>query len=257
MSDKQLDHDGDEIRHPHKGIYLLPNLFTTGALFGGFYAIVAGMKGQYENAAIAMFIAMIMDALDGRVARMTNTQSAFGAEFDSLSDMVCFGVGPALVIYNWALSHIGKIGWLAAFVYAVATALRLARFNTQLNNPDKKFFIGIPCPAAAAVPAGLVWIGTEYALPSRNMSFGIAIMMVCLGLLMVSNIRYYSFKEIDFTGKVPFVAVLMVVLIYTLVAWDPPTVLFAVFVGYVLSGPIYWLWQRRKKSKLSPPQFSN
>jgi len=230
-----------------RGIYLLPNLFTTGALFCGFYAIVAGMKGQFENAAIAIFIAMIMDALDGRVARLTNTQSDFGAQYDSLSDMVSFGVAPALVVYNWGLSQLGKLGWLAAFVYAVATALRLARFNIQINDTDKKFFLGVPSPAAAAVVAGMIWVGAEYGLPGHRISLIIALVVIMLGALMVSNLCYYSFKEIDLKGKVPFVAVLVVVLIYTLIAWDPPLVLFCVFSAYALSGPFTWCKHHYKK----------
>ncbi len=231
----------------HRGIYLLPNLFTTGALFAGFYAIVAGMKGQFEHAAAALFVAMIMDTLDGRVARLTKTQSAFGAEYDSLSDMVCFGLTPALVSFNWALSHFGKLGWLAAFIYTAATALRLARFNTQLNSMDKRYFIGLPCPAAAAVVSGLVWLGTDLEIKGRQISIMVALILVSLGLLMVSNLKYYSFKEIDFKGHVPFFALLVVVLLFSVIAWDPPSVLFAMFFLYALSGPFGWIKNRYHK----------
>ncbi len=232
----------------HRGIYLLPNLFTTAALFAGFYAIVAGMKGQFEHSAIALFIAMVMDGLDGRVARLTGTQSAFGAQYDSLSDMVSFGLAPALVSFNWALSQLGKLGWLAAFIYAAATALRLARFNIQLDtNKDKRFFIGLSCTAAAAVVAGMIWLGTDLEIPGKKISIIVALILVSLAILMVSNLKYYSFKEVDFKGHVPFFAVLVVVLIFSVIAWDPPSILFAVFFLYALSGPALWLKNRYKK----------
>lgn len=233
----------------HRGIYLLPNLFTTGALFAGFYAIVAGMKGQFEPAAIAVFVAMIMDTLDGRVARLTNTQSVFGAQYDSLSDMICFGLTPALVSFNWALSGLGKLGWLAAFIYTAATALRLARFNTQLGTADKRYFIGLPCPTAAAVVSGLVWFGTDLNIIGRQISIIVALILVSLGILMVSNLRYYSFKEIDFKGHVPFFSVLVMVVIFSVIAWDPPSVLFMMFFLYALSGPGLWLKNWYKKGK--------
>jgi len=229
----------------HRGIYLLPNLFTTAALFAGFYAIVAGMKGQFEHAAIALFVAMIMDGLDGRVARLTGTQSAFGAQYDSLSDMVCFGLTPALVSFNWALSNFGKLGWLAAFIYTAATALRLARFNTQLDSPkDKRFFIGLPCPAAAALVAGMVWLGTDLDISGKKMGLIVGVTLVSLAVLMVSNLKYYSFKEIDFKGHVPFFTILVVVGIFSIIAWDPPSILFAIFTSYVLSGPGLWCKNR-------------
>lgn len=232
-----------------RGIYLLPNLFTTGALFAGFYAIVAGMKGHFEPAAIALFVAMIMDTLDGRVARLTGTESAFGAEYDSLSDMICFGLAPALVSYNWGLTHFGKLGWLAAFIYTASTALRLARFNTQLGQADKRYFIGLPCTAAAPVVAGLVWLGTDLDISAQRISLIVAMILVSLGLLMVSNLRYYSFKEVDFKGHVPFFTVLVVVLMFSVIAWDPPSVLFVVFFLYALSGPGIWLKNRYKTGK--------
>jgi CDP-diacylglycerol--serine O-phosphatidyltransferase len=226
---------------PRRGIYLLPNLFTTAGLFAGFYAIVAGMKGNFEAAAIAVFVAMIMDGLDGRVARLTNTESEFGAQYDSLSDMVCFGVTPALVVYSWGLQYLGKFGWLAAFFYAAATALRLARFNIQLGHNDKRYFIGLPCPAAAAVVAGMVWVGTDFAIPGMRISEIVAAVTVIVGTLMVSNVPYNSFKELEFKGHVPFFAVFLVMLIYLLIAWDPPKVLFGVFFLYALSGPVLWV----------------
>jgi len=234
----------------HRGIYLLPNLFTTAALFAGFYAIVAGMKGQFEHAAVALFVAMIMDGLDGRVARLTGTQSAFGAQYDSLSDMVCFGLTPALVSFNWALSNFGKLGWLAAFIYTAGTALRLARFNTQLDsNKDKRFFIGLPCPAAAALVAGMIWLGTDLDISGKTINMIVGLVLVSLALLMVSNLKYYSFKEIDFKGHVPFFAILVVVGIFSIVAWDPPVILFTIFTAYVFSGPGLWLKNRYHAAK--------
>ena len=227
----------------HRSIYLLPNLLTTAALFSGFYAIVAAMKGNFEQAAVAIFIAMIMDTLDGRVARLTKTQSAFGAQYDSLSDMVSFGLTPALVVYRWALEPLGKIGWIASFIYAAATALRLARFNIQTAT-DKRYFLGLPCPAAAAVLAGLVWLDTEYPgtlnLGQHFLKLVIALLTLTLGLLMVSNIRYYSFKEVDFKGHVPFVVVLVGVLLMGVIAYEPPLILFLGFMLYALTGPVMW-----------------
>ncbi len=231
----------------HRGIYLLPNLLTTAALFAGFYAIVAGTKGHFEAAGIALFVAMILDTLDGRVARLTGTQSAFGAQYDSLSDMVCFGIAPALLGFYWVLSTMGKLGWLAAFIYAAATALRLARFNTQLGFSDKRYFIGLPCPAAAAVVAGAVWMGTEFQIPVRHLGIFMACMIISLGLLMVSNVRYHSFKEIDFREHVPFLAILGMVLGFSVIAWDPPVILSIIFFAYALSGPMLWLKQHYAK----------
>ena len=226
---------------PKRGIYLLPNLFTTAGLFAGFYAIVAAMKGDFEISAIALFVAMILDGLDGRVARLTGTQSAFGAQYDSLSDMVCFGITPALVVYSWGLQYLGKIGWLAAFFYVSATALRLARFNIQSCQLNKRYFVGLPCPPAAAVVAGMVWVGTDFAIPGKRISELVAVVTMGLGFLMVSNLRYHSFKEVDLRENVPFVAVLLVVLVYLLIAWDPPKILFSVFFIYALSGVAFWV----------------
>jgi CDP-diacylglycerol--serine O-phosphatidyltransferase len=187
-----------------------------------------------------------MDALDGRVARLTQTQTAFGAELDSLSDMVSFGVAPALVLYYWSLNLLGKFGWLSIFIYAVAVALRLARFNVQLSTSDKHYFKGLPCPAAAAVIAGLVWNGTEYNIDGHHISILIAIIAVILGLLMVSNLRFNSFKDIDLKGKVPFIVILILVAIFVLVSIEPATVLLVTFSIYAISGPLIWLWKWRK-----------
>ena len=230
-----------------RGIYLLPNLFTTGALFAGFYSIVAAINEQFEPAAIAIFVAMVLDGLDGRIARLTNTTSEFGMEYDSLSDMVSFGLAPALIMYQWALSDIGKLGWLASFIYTASAALRLARFNTQASSIDKRFFQGLPSPAAAAVLAGMIWFGSDFGLND-----GSAVIVFCLpitilaGILMVSNIRYHSFKKLDLKGKVPFMAVLIIVAIFVLVAVEPSLVLCTITILYALSGPILTLFVLRK-----------
>lgn len=238
---------------PRRGIYLLPNLFTTAALFAGFYAIVSAMGSRFEEAAIAVFIAMVLDGLDGRVARLTNTQSEFGAEYDSLSDMVSFGVAPALVMYEWALHSMGKLGWLAAFIYTAGAALRLARFNTQIDTADKRYFVGLASPASAAVVVGFVWIAGDFGLEPRNLGWFAWAITVSCGLLMVSNARYYSFKTIDLKGKVPFFFLLVAVLIIVLVTLDPPKILFLVFAGYALSGLVTtaWLLLRRRRQRLA------
>ena len=240
-----------------RGIYLLPNLFTTGALFAGFYAIVMAMNGQFEHSAVAIFIAMVLDGLDGRVARMTHTQSAFGAEFDSLSDMVSFGVAPALVIYEFALQDMGKLGWIAAFVYCAGAALRLARFNTQLDVvTDKRFFQGLPSPSAAALVAGFVWVMVEYGVDGYDVRWLATVIALFGGLTMVSNFRYYSGKEINLRKSVPFFVILLVVLAFILVSTSPPEVLFGVFVLYGLSGyvdAVLLLTGRRKRAHAAPP----
>lgn len=230
-----------------RGIYLLPNLFTTAALFAGFYAIVAAMGDRFEAASIAIFVAMVLDGADGRIARLTNTQSAFGAEYDSLSDVISFGLAPALVTYEWALSGMGKLGWLAAFFYAAATALRLARFNTQIGSTDKRYFQGLPCPAAAAVIAGLVWLATDFGVAGEAMGATAFALTVAMGILMVTNVRFYSFKELDLKGRVPFVWLLLVVVLFVFVSSDPPLVLFAGSMIYACSGPLLTLIQLRRR----------
>ena len=230
----------------NKGIYLLPNLFTTAGLFAGFYAIVAAIRGDFSTAAIAIFIAMIMDGLDGRIARLTNTQSAFGAEYDSLADMVAFGLAPALVMFEWALSGMGKFGWMVAFIYAACGALRLARFNTQVGIADKRFFQGLPSPAAAACIAGWVWLGHNYELDASVLTTVATPLTFITAILMVSTVRYHSFKELDLRGKVPFMVILGLVLLFALIAIDPPIELFSAFMIYALSGPVLTLIQLRK-----------
>ncbi len=237
--DQKQGHD-IQVAPPPRGFYLLPNLFTTVGLFAGFYAIVTAIMSapNYANAAIAIFIAMIMDGLDGRVARLTNTQSAFGAEYDSLSDMVSFGLAPALIAFSWGLSSLGKAGWLVAFCYVVATALRLARFNTQIGSTDKKYFKGLPSPSAAGLVAGLVWVAYEYGVPGHQLWIVAAIVTLCAAILMVSNIKYYSFKDIDLKNKVPFITIVSAVSIIIVVSSQPAVILFTFFLGYVLSGPL-------------------
>lgn len=232
-------------RHAVKGVYILPNLFTTAALFAGFYAIVQAMNGRFDHAAVAIFIAMVMDGLDGRVARWTHTESDFGAEYDSLSDMVSFGLAPALIIYEWALSGLGKLGWLAAFIYAAAAALRLARFNTQASHGDRRLsFQGLPSPAAASLLTGLVWVLHNHGVPGKEISVFALVITVLTGAAMVSNIRYESFKRFDVKGRMPFISALVVVLAFVLISLDPPQVLFTIFLVYALSGPVMALIRR-------------
>ncbi|MCD6045444.1 MAG: CDP-diacylglycerol/serineO-phosphatidyltransferase [Gammaproteobacteria bacterium] len=227
---------------PRRGIYLLPNLLTTASLFAGFYSIVNGMQGHFHRAAMAIFVAMVMDGLDGRVARLTNTQTAFGVEFDSLADLVSFGLAPALVAYSWCLHDLGNFGWLASFWYVAATALRLARFNTQVINMDKRYFQGIPSPAAAAVVAGAIGLSSEYQrFPAMLLAIILGIFLLALGILMVSNIRYYSFKESPFKERVPFVTIIATVLIFAGIAIAPMLVLFLAFLVYAISGPVLTL----------------
>ena len=238
--EEEVSVDGETVKL--RGIYLLPNLFTTAALFSGFYAVVASMNGKFEVAAIAIFAAMILDGLDGRVARLTNTTSKFGAEYDSLADMVSFGVAPALVMFSWALSGLGKFGWACAFVYVACAALRLARFNTQIETADKNFFSGLASPSAAAVVAGLVWVCHEEgwvgtALPTE-LAIVAGLATAGTGLLMILNVPYHSFKGLDFRGRVPFVAMIAVVFGFGLVMLDPARVLLSAFVLYALSGPL-------------------
>lgn len=230
-----------------RGIYLLPNLFTTAALFAGFYAILAADQGHFEAAALGIFAAMLFDTFDGRIARLTNTQSDFGAEYDSLSDMVAFGVAPALVVYNWTLVGLGKVGWLVAFIYTAGAALRLARFNTQIGMADKRYFQGLPSPAAAAILAALVWTGMDNALSGEYLGWLTGGLTVVAGLLMVSNFRYYSFKELDVHGRVPFVFMVAMVLGFALVVLDPPIVLLLLFVSYAISGPLVTLTRLRQR----------
>lgn len=229
----------------HKGVYLLPNLFTTGALFAGFYAIVAAMNGLFEHAAIGIIVAGILDGLDGGVARLTNTQSKFGAEYDSLSDCVAFGVAPGLVAYSWGLSELGKFGWMAAFIYVACAALRLARFNVQAESTDKRFFIGLPSPTGAGLVATLVWLGASRGIDGNDISWIVALVVAGAGLLMVSSVKYHSFKELHI-GRVPFKVLLGVIVAFAIVFLDPPLVLLTVAIVYVVAGVLMSLWRLRK-----------
>ena len=238
-----------EIRR--RGIYLLPNIFTTAALIVGFYAIVQAMNQSFENAAAAIFVAMVLDGLDGRVARLTHTQSAFGAEYDSLSDMECFGAAPALVMYEWALKELGRVGWIPALVFCVAAALRLARFNTNIHVVDKRFFQGLPSPAAAALVSGFVWLVNDNRIPVS--AFGLpwlaAILTIYAGITMVVSVPFLSFKDINLRRAVPFVVVLLIVLAFVLISTDPPVVLFLLFVAYGFSGYVHWAWRKLRRAR--------
>ena len=227
-----------------RGIYLLPNLFTTLGLFAGFYAIVQGMNHDFERAAIAIFVAMVLDGLDGRVARLTNTQSAFGAEYDSLADMVSFGAAPALVMYEWALRGMGRIGWIAAFVYCVGAALRLARFNTQLSVADKRWFTGLPSPAAAALVAGMIWVLNDYQVKGGEVRWFAAALTIYAGVTMVSNVRFYSGKDFNLRRAVPFWMTLVIVVALLLISIKPSHVLWGLMVAYGVSGYVGWAVQR-------------
>jgi len=250
MVDYQQERALAKNRIRRRGISLLPNLFTTAALFAGFYAIVQAMNGRFQDASIAIFVAMVLDGLDGRVARLTKTQSAFGAEYDSLADMVSFGAAPALVVYEWALRGLGKPGWVAAFVYVAGAALRLARFNTMLEVADKRYFQGLPSPAAAALVAGFVWVIDDYGVDPESVRWGAWAVTIFAGLTMVSNFKYYSFKTINLRRSVPFVVVLGLVLSFVLVSLQPSAVLFAGFVIYAISGYFWsaWLEMRRRRA---------
>ena len=256
-------HDGDQTladlddgpaRPRRKGIYILPNLFTLAALFGGFYAIVMAMNGQFEQSAIGIFCAMVLDSLDGRVARMTNTQSAFGEQMDSLSDMVSFGAAPALIVYEWALKGLGKLGWLAAFVYCACAAMRLARFNTNLKVVDKRFFQGLPSPAAAALVMGFIWLMDNQGFAGDEapwltwLAYGFT---WYAGLTMVTNVPFYSFKDVSFRRSVPFVVIVAIALFFAFFTLHPPLVFFGLFVVYGVSGYGVYIWKRIKGKPVS------
>lgn len=252
------EEEGQKLRK--KGVYLLPNLFTTAALFAGFYSIVSSMyapvlmaqghmaqsREYFIYAAIAIFIAMILDGLDGRVARLTNTQSAFGAEYDSLSDMVAFGLAPAILAFQWTLSGAGKLGWMIAFIYVACAALRLARFNVQIGTTDKKYFIGLASPSAAALVASSVWAFTNLEVDGSSVIYLMLPLVAAAGVLMVSNIKYYSFKSFDIKGRVPFIVVLVIVLLFALVGSAPAYVLLFLFLVYAASGPVQYLYNLKR-----------
>jgi CDP-diacylglycerol--serine O-phosphatidyltransferase len=241
-------HDGADPLNPpeaaqprrHKGIYMLPNMITLASLFGGFYAVVMSMNGRYDLATAAIFVSMVLDSLDGRVARLTHTQSAFGEQMDSLSDMVSFGAAPALIAYEWALRDLGRWGWIAAFVYCACAALRLARFNVNTGVVDKRFFQGLPSPAAAALVAGFIWLSTEAGLEPGSLAWPMFFITLYAGLTMVTNAPFYSFKDLSMKKSVPFATLVLVALVIAVINIDPPTVLFGVFVCYALSGYVVY-----------------
>jgi CDP-diacylglycerol--serine O-phosphatidyltransferase len=234
-----------------KGIYILPNLFTLAALFGGFYAIVMAMSGRFDMAAIGIFCAMVLDSLDGRVARMTNTQSAFGEQMDSLSDMVSFGAAPALISYIWALNGLGRWGWFASFVYCACGALRLARFNVNTAVVDKRYFQGLPSPAAAALVAGFLWIAAEWNIKGSDAAWPMFVLVLFSGLTMVTNVPFYSFKDVQMKKSVPFVVIVAIALGIAVININPPTVLFVLFVCYGLSGYVIYAWRKAKGIRTS------
>ena len=251
------EHEGVVVRKRRKGIYILPNLFTLAALFGGFYAIVMAVNLEFDRAAIGVFCALVLDSLDGRVARMTNTQSAFGEQMDSLSDMVSFGAAPALISYMWALQGLGRWGWLAAFVYCACAALRLARFNVNTGVVDKRFFQGLPSPAAAALVAGFIWLMTELGFDGGDHLWGLSIPWItfCValyaGLTMVTNVPFYSFKDVSMKKSVPFAVIVLIALGIAVINIDPPTILFGVFIAYGLSGYAVYGWRKAKGMQTS------
>ena len=248
-------HDGEQsditsesvvVRKRRKGIYILPNLFTLAALFGGFYAMVMAIDGRFEQAAIGVFCAMVLDSLDGRIARMTNTQSAFGEQMDSLSDMVSFGAAPALIAYVWALNTLGRWGWIGAFVYCACAALRLARFNVNTTVVDKRFFQGLPSPAAAALVAGFIWLATDAGIDGVDVRWYAFAMTLYAGLTMVTNVPFYSFKDVQMKKSVPFVVIVLIALAIAVINIDPPTVMFGLFVIYGFSGYVVYGWRKAK-----------
>ena len=248
---EEAEGTGAPIRKPSKGIYMLPNMITLAALFGGFYAVVMAMNGRFDLATVGVFSAMVLDSLDGRVARMTNTQSAFGEQMDSLSDMVSFGAAPALIAYEWALKGLGRWGWIAAFVYCACAALRLARFNVNTAVVDRRFFQGLPSPAAAALVTGFIWIMTEHHVPPQQVAWWMFAFALYAGLTMVTNVPFYSFKDMHMKKSVPFAAIVLVALGIAVVNIDPPMVLFALFVAYSISGYGLYAWRRFKGQPVS------
>jgi CDP-diacylglycerol--serine O-phosphatidyltransferase len=252
------DDDAEATQAPRKrrrGIYILPNLFTLGALFGGFYAVVMAMNGRFENACIGIFCAAVLDSLDGRVARMTNTQSAFGEQMDSLSDMVSFGAAPGLIVYEWALKGLGKAGWIAAFVYCACAALRLARFNTNIGIVDKRFFQGLPSPAAAALVIGFIWVlddaGYRGVASMQTLPWITFAVTLYAGLTMVTNVPFWSFKDISMKRSVPFIAIVAIAMGIAIVTIHPPLVLFGLFCVYGLSGYAVYAWRKSKGKPVS------
>ena len=242
----QNDSEALVVQKRRKGIYILPNLFTLAALFGGFYSIVMAVNGRFDLAAIGVFCAMVLDSLDGRVARMTNTQSAFGEQMDSLSDMVSFGAAPALIAYIWALRDLGRWGWFAAFVYCACAAVRLARFNVNTAVVDKRYFQGLPSPAAAALVAGFIGLCADLGMKGADFAWPMFFIALYAGLTMVTNVPFYSFKDLSMKKSVPFVVIVLIALGIAVINIDPPTVMFGVFVVYGLSGYVVYAYRRTR-----------
>jgi len=250
MSSEQPKLQSVESKKPAKGIYVLPNLFTTAGLFAGFYAIMQSRLGHFEAASLAIFVAMVMDIVDGRLARLTNTQSAFGSEYDSLSDMVSFGVAPAMVLFEFALTELGRFGSLVTFIYIACAALRLARFNVAKSS-DKSYFTGMPSPGAAAIMASIVWVMVDYDFqPSGASLVMLAILMAATALSMVSNIKYRSFKDVNFRDKMPFVGLIVGVLIFALIYMDPPVAFLIFGLGYMVTGALFYVIGRFRSDNL-------
>ena len=243
--------DDVQPRKRRKGIYILPNLFTLAALFGGFYSVVMAMNARFDLAALGVFAAMILDSLDGRVARMTNTQSAFGEQMDSLSDMVSFGAAPALIAYEWSLKGLGRWGWIAAFVYCACAALRLARFNVNTGVVDKRYFQGLPSPAAAALVAGFIWVMNDVGVKGYEAAWVMFVLALYAGLTMVTNVPFYSFKDVQMKKSVPFVVIVMIALGIAVINVHPPIVLFGLFVVYGLSGYVLYGLRRARGQQTS------
>ncbi len=250
---EEVSENGQKVRR--RGIFLLPNLFTTGALFSGFYAIIAAINLDFPSAGLAIFVGQLLDGMDGRIARLTNSQSRFGEEYDSLSDMVTFGVAPALIVFMYCLSSLGKLGWSVAFIYVACAALRLARFNAQADTADKRFFTGLASPPAAMLLVATVWVSTEWGMIGQELALGgklfFAGLTAVIGMLMVVNVPYHSFKGLDDKGRVPFVAMILATMLIVVIAMDPASVLFALAATYALSGPVLFAWQKFRGPK--PP----
>lgn len=234
-----------------RGVYLLPNLLTTSALFAGFYSIITAIDGDFIRASIAILVAQLLDGLDGRVARMTHTQSEFGAQYDSMSDNIAFGIAPAVLVFQWSLYSLDKLGWVAAFIFVAGVSLRLARFNVQINSVDKKFFVGLASPAGAGVIWATVWALAEAGIEGEAVAWFMVVLVPIIGALMVSPVRYYSFKDLSDRGRVPFVVLLVAIAAIAVIALDPANVLLFIAVLYALSGPFFEVWRRMRQLKNS------
>jgi CDP-diacylglycerol--serine O-phosphatidyltransferase len=255
MIDNEIEEEKGRKKKPRRGIYLLPNIITSASLFGGFYSIIAALDGSFERAAAAILVSAVLDGLDGRIARLTGTSSKFGVEYDSLSDLVAFGLAPGVLIFTWALRPFGRYGWLAAFLYVVCGALRLARFNVQITTIESRRFNGLPIPAAAALVATAVlmffYIGRGEEM-ARHIT--VLILVYALAFLMISNVKYYSFKELNVTQRTPFRLLVGIIFLLIVIAAEPTIMLFILTFGYVVSGPVTTLVDRRRRLQARAPQ---